>query len=62
MHRLLASLGKYVNRIRFGRGRCRDCASNNSADHRVVDGWEAALFMRDLKKLIENPLRLLSVR
>jgi 2-oxoisovalerate dehydrogenase E2 component (dihydrolipoyl transacylase) len=33
-----------------------------SCDHRVVDGWDAALFMQDLKKLIENPLRLLSLR
>lgn len=31
-----------------------------SCDHRVVDGWDAALFMQDLKKLIENPLKLLS--
>jgi len=33
-----------------------------SCDHRVVDGWDAALFMQDLKSLIENPLRLLSMR
>jgi 2-oxoisovalerate dehydrogenase E2 component (dihydrolipoyl transacylase) len=33
-----------------------------SCDHRVVDGWDAALFMQDLKKLIENPLKLLSSR
>ena len=33
-----------------------------SCDHRVVDGWDAALFMQDLKKLVENPLRLLSTR
>jgi 2-oxoisovalerate dehydrogenase E2 component (dihydrolipoyl transacylase) len=31
-----------------------------SCDHRVVDGWDAANFMQDLKKLIENPLRLLA--
>jgi len=31
-----------------------------SCDHRVVDGWDAANFMQDLKKLIENPLKLLS--
>jgi 2-oxoisovalerate dehydrogenase E2 component (dihydrolipoyl transacylase) len=31
-----------------------------SCDHRVVDGWDAAEFMRDLKTLIENPLKLLS--
>ncbi|MFL6861779.1 MAG: dihydrolipoamide acetyltransferase family protein [Allosphingosinicella sp.] len=31
-----------------------------SCDHRVVDGWDAASFMRDLKALIENPLKLLS--
>ena len=33
-----------------------------SCDHRVVDGWDAALFMQALKGLIENPLRLLSMR
>jgi 2-oxoisovalerate dehydrogenase E2 component (dihydrolipoyl transacylase) len=33
-----------------------------SCDHRVVDGWDAAEFMRDLKILIENPLKLLSSR
>jgi 2-oxoisovalerate dehydrogenase E2 component (dihydrolipoyl transacylase) len=33
-----------------------------SCDHRVVDGWDAAEFMRDLKGLIENPLKLLSGR
>jgi 2-oxoisovalerate dehydrogenase E2 component (dihydrolipoyl transacylase) len=32
-----------------------------SCDHRVVDGWDAANFLQDLKKLIETPLRLLSV-
>jgi 2-oxoisovalerate dehydrogenase E2 component (dihydrolipoyl transacylase) len=31
-----------------------------SCDHRVVDGWDAANFMQDVKKLIENPLKLLS--
>jgi 2-oxoisovalerate dehydrogenase E2 component (dihydrolipoyl transacylase) len=33
-----------------------------SCDHRVVDGWDAAKFMQDLKGLIENPLKLLSTR
>ncbi|MDQ8755643.1 dihydrolipoamide acetyltransferase family protein [Sphingosinicella sp. LHD-64] len=33
-----------------------------SCDHRVVDGWDAAEFMRDLRGLIENPLKLLSAR
>jgi len=33
-----------------------------SCDHRVVDGWDAANFMQDLKALIENPLKLLSLR
>jgi len=33
-----------------------------SCDHRVIDGWDAALFMQDLKTLIERPLRLLSMR
>jgi 2-oxoisovalerate dehydrogenase E2 component (dihydrolipoyl transacylase) len=32
-----------------------------SCDHRVVDGWDAANFMQDLKALIENPLKLLSM-
>ncbi|HEU5482189.1 MAG TPA: dihydrolipoamide acetyltransferase family protein [Sphingomicrobium sp.] len=31
-----------------------------SCDHRVVDGWDAASFLQDVKALIENPLRLLS--
>ena len=33
-----------------------------SCDHRVVDGWAAANFMQALKGLIENPLKLLSMR
>ena len=33
-----------------------------SCDHRVVDGWDAAMFMQDLKGPLENPLRLLSMR
>jgi 2-oxoisovalerate dehydrogenase E2 component (dihydrolipoyl transacylase) len=33
-----------------------------SCDHRVVDGWDAASFIQALKKLLENPLRLLSMR
>jgi 2-oxoisovalerate dehydrogenase E2 component (dihydrolipoyl transacylase) len=33
-----------------------------SCDHRVVDGWDAANFMQDLKGLIESPLKLLSMR
>ena len=32
-----------------------------SCDHRVVDGWDAASFLQDMKKLIENPLKLLSL-
>lgn len=31
-----------------------------SCDHRVVDGWDAASFLADLKRLIENPVRLLA--
>jgi 2-oxoisovalerate dehydrogenase E2 component (dihydrolipoyl transacylase) len=31
-----------------------------SCDHRVVDGWDAANFMQDLKKMVENPLKLLA--
>jgi len=30
-----------------------------SADHRVVDGAEAALFLKDLKDILENPERIL---
>jgi 2-oxoisovalerate dehydrogenase E2 component (dihydrolipoyl transacylase) len=33
-----------------------------SCDHRVVDGWDAANFMQALKALIDNPLKLLSMR
>ncbi len=33
-----------------------------SCDHRVVDGWDAANFMQDLKGLIESPLKLLAMR
>jgi 2-oxoisovalerate dehydrogenase E2 component (dihydrolipoyl transacylase) len=32
-----------------------------SCDHRVVDGWDAASFLQDLKTPIENPLKLLSL-
>ncbi len=32
---------------------------SSSFDHRVVDGWDAALFIRDVKALIENPSALL---
>jgi len=31
-----------------------------SCDHRVVDGWDAASFARDLKKLIEAPAPILA--
>ncbi len=33
-----------------------------SCDHRVVDGWDAASFIQALKKVLENPLKLLSLR
>jgi 2-oxoisovalerate dehydrogenase E2 component (dihydrolipoyl transacylase) len=33
-----------------------------SCDHRVVDGWDAASFMQALKKVLESPLKLLSMR
>jgi 2-oxoisovalerate dehydrogenase E2 component (dihydrolipoyl transacylase) len=29
-------------------------------DHRVVDGWDAASFMQELKKILEAQLRLLA--
>ena len=31
-----------------------------SCDHRVVDGWDAASFLQEVKGYIENPVRLLS--
>ena len=31
-----------------------------SCDHRVVDGWDAASFIQEMKKLIEAPARLLA--
>jgi len=31
-----------------------------SCDHRVVDGYDAASFIQELKKLIETPVLLLS--
>ncbi|MEO6198603.1 MAG: dihydrolipoamide acetyltransferase family protein [Sphingomicrobium sp.] len=31
-----------------------------SCDHRVVDGWDAANFMAEMKRYLEHPLRLLS--
>lgn len=31
-----------------------------SCDHRVVDGWDAASFIQDLKRLIEAPARILA--
>jgi 2-oxoisovalerate dehydrogenase E2 component (dihydrolipoyl transacylase) len=31
-----------------------------SCDHRVVDGWDAASFLQEMKRFVENPLRLLS--
>ena len=31
-----------------------------SCDHRVVDGWDAANFLQDMKKLVETPLKLLA--
>ena len=31
-----------------------------SCDHRVVDGWDAASFLQEMKAFVENPIRLLS--
>jgi 2-oxoisovalerate dehydrogenase E2 component (dihydrolipoyl transacylase) len=31
-----------------------------SCDHRVVDGWDAASFVQEVKKLIETPVLLLA--
>jgi pyruvate dehydrogenase E2 component (dihydrolipoamide acetyltransferase) len=38
---------------------CRTLRVTLSSDHRVIDGAEAAQFLATLKKLLENPLRLL---
>jgi 2-oxoisovalerate dehydrogenase E2 component (dihydrolipoyl transacylase) len=35
---------------------------SSSFDHRIVDGWEAAGFIQEVKRLIEHPLLLLSLR
>lgn len=35
---------------------------SSSFDHRIVDGWNAASFIQEVKRLIENPLLLLSLR
>jgi 2-oxoisovalerate dehydrogenase E2 component (dihydrolipoyl transacylase) len=35
---------------------------SSSFDHRVVDGWEAASFIQEVKRLVEQPLLLLSLR
>lgn len=35
---------------------------SSSFDHRVVDGWDAASFIQEVKRLIEHPLLLLSLR
>ena len=32
---------------------------SSSFDHRVIDGWDAAVFIQDVKTLIENPAALL---
>ncbi|HEY2481670.1 MAG TPA: 2-oxo acid dehydrogenase subunit E2, partial [Caulobacteraceae bacterium] len=31
---------------------------SSSFDHRVIDGWDAAVFVQRLKELIENPATL----
>ena len=33
---------------------------SSSFDHRVVDGWDAASFIQEVKRLLERPLMLLS--
>ncbi|WP_332812060.1 dihydrolipoamide acetyltransferase family protein [Sphingomonas sp.] len=35
---------------------------SSSFDHRVVDGWDAASFIQEVKRLLEHPLLLLSLR
>ena len=35
---------------------------SSSFDHRIVDGWQAAGFIQEVKRLIEHPLLLLSLR
>jgi pyruvate/2-oxoglutarate dehydrogenase complex dihydrolipoamide acyltransferase (E2) component len=37
-------------------------SSIRSSERLAVDGWDAANFMQALKSLIENPLKLLSMR
>jgi len=32
---------------------------SSSFDHRVVDGWDAAVFIQAMKTLIENPASIL---
>ena len=31
---------------------------SSSFDHRVIDGWDAAVFVQRLKELLENPATL----
>lgn len=40
-------------------GRAKLMNLSISCDHRVVDGWDAASFVRELKTLLENPVQLL---
>jgi pyruvate dehydrogenase E2 component (dihydrolipoamide acetyltransferase) len=35
------------------------CSITLSADHRITDGAEAAQFVADIKKFLENPLTML---
>jgi pyruvate dehydrogenase E2 component (dihydrolipoamide acetyltransferase) len=35
------------------------CAITISADHRITDGAEAAKFVGEIKRLLENPLAML---
>jgi 2-oxoisovalerate dehydrogenase E2 component (dihydrolipoyl transacylase) len=35
---------------------------SSSFDHRMVDGWDAASFVQAVKRLVEQPLLLLSLR
>jgi 2-oxoisovalerate dehydrogenase E2 component (dihydrolipoyl transacylase) len=34
---------------------------SSSFDHRVIDGWDAANFIQEVKRLLEHPLLLLSL-
>ena len=57
----ILATGRVLRRPRFVDGELRECAVLNatlSADHRAVDGADAARFLESLKTLLESPGRL----